>query len=77
MLPDVTIQMRILRDDRTIFTGPLVRAATDGVEDLGRIPYAAEISLRTLSAGSYALQLTATHNATKSSATQRVKFVVE
>jgi VWFA-related protein len=75
--PDVTIQMRILRDDRAIITGPMDSAATDGAEDLRRIPYAAEISLRTLPAGSYALQLTATDNSTKSSATQRVKFVVE
>jgi hypothetical protein len=75
--PDVTIQLRIMRDDRAIFTGPLVRVATDGLDDLSRIPYAAEISLRALPAGSYALLLTATDNATKSSATQRAKFVVE
>lgn len=75
--PDVTIQLRIIRDDRVIFTGPLVRVATDGLDDLTRIPYAAEISLRTLPAGSYALLLTATDNATKSSATQRAKFVIE
>jgi VWFA-related protein len=75
--PDVTIQLRIVRDDQPIFTGPVVKLATEGVDDLNRIPYAAEISLRTLSAGSYVLQLTATDNAAKSSATQRVKFLVE
>jgi len=75
--PDVNVQMRILRDDQAIFTGPVVKLATEGVEDLIRIPYAAEISLRTLASGAYVLQLTATDNATKSSTMQRVKFVVE
>jgi VWFA-related protein len=75
--PDVTVQVRIIRDDQAIFTGPLVKVATEGLEDLSRIPYAAEISLRTLPVGSYALVLTATDNTTKSSATQRAKFVIE
>ncbi len=75
--PDVSIQARIFRDDRAVFTGPLARVATEGVTDFTRVPYGAEISLRTLSPGSYLLQLTATDNATRQSATQFVKFVVE
>jgi VWFA-related protein len=75
--PDVTVQTRIFRDDQPTFTSPLINIPTEGVEDLSRIPYAAEISLRTLARGSYVLQLTATDNTTKSTATQRVKFVVE
>lgn len=75
--PDVTVQLRIIRNDRAVFTGPLVKVATEGLTDLSRIPYAAEVSLRALSPGSYALVLTATDNASKSSATQRAKFVIE
>ena len=75
--PDVTVQTRILRDDQATFTSPLVKLVTEGVDDLSRIPYAAEVSLRTLTTGSYVLQLTATDNTTKASTTQRVKFVVE
>ena len=75
--PDVTVQLRIIRDDRAVFTGPLVKVATEGLTDLSRIPYAAEVSLRALSPGSSALVLTATDNASKSSATQRAKFVIE
>jgi hypothetical protein len=71
------VQLRIFRDNQVIFTGPLVKVATEGIDDPGRIPYAAEISLRTLRAASYALVLTATDNATKASATERAKFVVE
>ncbi|HEV7474686.1 MAG TPA: VWA domain-containing protein [Pyrinomonadaceae bacterium] len=75
--PDVTVQTRILKDDQAVLTSPVVKVATEGVEDLGSIPYAAEVSLRTLTSGSYVLQLTATDNATKSSTIQRVKFIVE
>lgn len=75
--PDVAMQMRIFRDDQVLFTGPVVKAATDGIDDLSRIPYAAEISLRTLKAGAYVLQLTAMDNVAKSTAVQRVKFLVD
>ena len=75
--PDLTVQLHIIRDGQPIFTGPSVRVATEGLDDLNRIPYAAEISLRTLNPGSYALLLTATDNATKASATQHAKFVIE
>jgi hypothetical protein len=75
--PDLTLQASILRDNESLFTSPLVKIATEGVDDLGRIPYAAEISLRTLSPGSYVLQVIATDNLSKTSATQRAKFVVE
>lgn len=75
--PDVGMQMRIFRDDQVIFTGPVVKAGTDGIDDLFRIPYAAEISLRTLKAGAYVLQLTASDNVAKSTAVQRVKFLVD
>jgi hypothetical protein len=75
--PDVSVQTRILRDDQAVFTSPVIKVATEGVEDLNHIPYAAEISLRTLASGSYVLQLTATDNGGKSSTTQRVKFIVD
>jgi VWFA-related protein len=75
--PDLTLQASILRDNQSLFTSPLVKIATEGVDDLDRIPYAAEISLRTLSPGSYVLQVIATDNLSKTSATQRAKFVVE
>jgi hypothetical protein len=75
--PDVTVQMQISRDDKIIATGPLVRVATAGIEDLARMPYGAEVSLRTLSPGSYILRLVATDNLAKSKATQQVRFVIE
>jgi len=75
--PDVTVQMQISRDDKVIATGPLVKVATDGVDDLTRIPYAAEVSLRMLSPGVYILRLTASDNVAKSQAAQQVRFVIE
>ncbi|HSS21079.1 MAG TPA: VWA domain-containing protein [Pyrinomonadaceae bacterium] len=75
--PDISLQTIIFHDDQPIITGPLVKAATEGIDDLTRIPFAAEISLRTLRPGPYVLQLTATDNVAKSSTVQRVKFLVE
>ena len=75
--PKVTIQVRIVRSDQVIFTSPLVSVATEGLDDLSRIPYAAEISLRTLPSGRYALVVTTTDTVTKQTATQRAKFLLE
>jgi hypothetical protein len=76
-MPDLSVQMRVLRDDQPISTSPQMKIATEGLEDLARIPYAAELSLRTLNPGRYALTVTVTDNGAKSSATQSVKFLVE
>jgi VWFA-related protein len=75
--PEVTIQMRLMRDDKAVFTGPLVKVGTEGLDDLARLPYAAELLLRTLPSGRYALLVTATDAVTKASAMQRVKFSIE
>jgi VWFA-related protein len=75
--PDVSLQTQIFRDGRAIFTGPEVKPIVEGSDDLARLPYAAEISLRTLQPGAYVLQLTATDHLAKSVATQRVRFIVE
>ncbi|HEY6120208.1 MAG TPA: VWA domain-containing protein [Pyrinomonadaceae bacterium] len=76
-MPDLNVQMRVRRDDQPILMSPQMKIATDGVDDLGRIPYAAELSLRTLVPGRYTLQVIVTDNDAKSNATQSVKFLVE
>jgi VWFA-related protein len=76
-MPDLSVQMRVLRDDQPISTSPQMKIATEGLEDLARIPYAAELSLRTLNPGRYALIVTVTDNGAKSNATQSIKFLVE
>lgn len=74
---DATIQLQVLRDNQPVITPPSRRIDTKGVPDPSRIPYAADITLATLTPGRYTLQVTATDNAAKKSSTQRVNFTVE
>lgn len=74
---DVVLQVQIFRDDQPVMTTPLRKIGTEGVEDLARIPYAAEVPLDSLPAGRYVLQVTAIDRAAKASASQRVNFSIE
>jgi hypothetical protein len=75
--PDVALQIQVFRDDQPVFTAPLVKVATEGVPDLSRIPYAAELALASFPSGRYVLQVTAIDRTAKTTATQRTSFVVE
>jgi VWFA-related protein len=75
--PDITVQLRVMRDDKVLSTSPQIKVPTDGIEDLSRMPYAGELALRLLPPGRYLLSAIATDNASKSSYTQSVKFVVD
>lgn len=75
--PDVALQVHVLRDGQPVMTKPYSTVNTEGVSDLARIPYAAEIPLDGLPTGQYALQVTAIDRATGRSASQRVDFTVE
>lgn len=75
--PDVAIQIQIMRDDQPILTTALRKITTEGVADITRLPYAAEIPLDTMLAGRYVLQVTAIDRLAKTSASQRVNFEIE
>ncbi len=75
--PDVALQLQIFRDDQPVVTTPLRKVATEGLPNFTTLPYAAEISLQDLPTGRYILQATAIDRTAKTSATQRVKFIVE
>lgn len=74
---DVVLQVQVFRDDQPVLTTPLRKIGTEGVEDMTRIPYAAEVPLDSLPAGRYVLQVTAIDRAAKASASQRVNFSIE
>ncbi|HEX8161852.1 MAG TPA: VWA domain-containing protein [Pyrinomonadaceae bacterium] len=74
--PDVALQVRVLRGGQPILTKTTSKVSTEGVSDLARIPYAAEIQLDDLPAGRYLLLVTATDRASRSVATQRVDFEI-
>jgi hypothetical protein len=75
--PDIALQVQVFRDDQPVITSPLSKLGTEGMTDFTSLPYAAELSLAGLASGSYALQITAIDRVSKTTATQRAKFMVE
>ena len=74
--PDAAAQVQIVRDGQPVMTTALRRINPEGIADLARLPYAAEIPLQELPAGRYVLSVTVVDKITKRSATQRTKFEV-
>jgi hypothetical protein len=75
--PDVSIQLRILRDGQLVQTLPASKLPVEGAKDPARLSVSGEIALERLSAGRYALQVSATDKRTGASVTQQTDFVVE
>jgi hypothetical protein len=75
--PDIAVQLQIVRDEQPVTTTPLKKISVDGLSDLTRIPYAAEISLAGLPAGHYILQVTVVDRVGKKSATQQNRFEID
>lgn len=75
--PDVALQVQVVRDDQPVITSPLRKVSVDEVEDLSRIPFAAELSLAGLPAGRYVLQITVVDRVSKQSATQQTRFEIQ
>lgn len=74
--PDVAVQVQIVRDEQPVTTTPLKKISVDGLPDLTRIPYAAEVSLRGLPAGRYLLQVTIVDRVAKTSASEQCRFEI-
>jgi hypothetical protein len=75
--PDVAIQIQIMRDDQPVMTTTQRKVSTEGLTDLARLPYAADIPLDTMRPGHYLLQVTVIDRNAKTSASQQVGFEVE
>ncbi len=74
--PDSAVQVQIVRDAQPVLTTALRRISSEGIADLARLPYAAEVPLMDLATGRYLLSVTVVDRITKSSFTQRTKFEV-
>lgn len=72
--PDIAVQVQVVRDDQPVVTTSLRKIHSDGVIDLQRIPYAAEVSLEDLLPGRYVLQVSVIDRVAKTSATQQTHF---
>ena len=75
--PDLAVQIQVFRDDQPVITIPLHKIPTQGLPDLQRIPYAADIRLENLQPGVYMLHVTVIDRLAKSSFSQRLNFEVE
>jgi hypothetical protein len=72
--PDVAVQVQVIRDDQPVVTTALRKLVTEGIPDVRRIPYAAEIPLSGLQAGRYVLQLTFIDRVSKQSTSRQTHF---
>ncbi len=75
--PDLMGQIQVIRDGRTVISSPQRKVATEGMDDLGRIPFGGDLALNTLPAGNYTLLITIMDRGSQVSASQRVGFEVQ
>jgi len=74
--PDVAVQVQVIRDDQPVVTTAVRKIGTDGVEDLTRLPYAAELAMSGLLPGRYVLRVSVIDRVAKQSTTQQTHFDV-
>jgi len=74
--PDVAVQVQVIRDDQPVITTTLRKISTDGVLDLARLPYAAEIPLNELLPGRYLLQVSLIDRVSKQGTSRQTHFDV-
>ena len=74
--PDVAVQVQIIRDDQPVLTTALRKITAEGVADLARLPYAAEIPMSDMLPGRYVLQVSVIDRVAKQSTTRQTHFDV-
>jgi len=75
--PDVAVQVQVIRDDQPVITTALRKVNTEGVLDLVRLPYAAEIPLSGLKPGRYVLKVALIDRVSKQSTSRETHFDVD
>ncbi|HSL53868.1 MAG TPA: VWA domain-containing protein [Pyrinomonadaceae bacterium] len=74
--PDVAVQVQVVRDNQPVLTTALRKINTEGITDLARLPYAAEIPLNELLPGRYMLHVTLIDRVSKQSTSRQTHFDV-
>ena len=74
--PDAAVQVQVVRDNQPVITTALRKINTEGVLDLTRLPYAAEIPLNELVPGRYRLRVTVIDRVAKQSTSRQTHFDV-
>jgi hypothetical protein len=75
--PDLAVQVQVFRDSQPVLTMAARKIQTEGIADLSRVPYAADLTLEDLQPGRYVLQVTVIDRINKATATQRFSFQVD
>lgn len=75
--PDLEAQIQITHGPETIVNSPARKITLEANGDPARIPYGADIGLKTLPAGRYLLKVTITDRNSNASASQQVAFDIE
>jgi VWFA-related protein len=75
--PNLTVQVQVLRDGRSLVTTPQRPLRTEGMSDLDRIPYGGDVALNSLTAGRYELRVTVTDVLANAATTLTSDFEVE
>lgn len=75
--PNLEAQIRITRDGQQIVASPLRKIVPEPGVDLARIPYGADIGLKSLPAGRYLLQVTINDRNANTTASQQIFFDIE
>jgi VWFA-related protein len=76
-VPDLAVQVQVFRDDQPVITSPTRKIDIEGVQDLSRVPYGANIPLEGLQSGSYELRVVVIDRIAKTTAAENFKFQVD
>ena len=74
---DLSVTLRVLRDNKAVVSSPARKLAPEAGADLARIPVTGAISLGQLPAGSYELEVSITDNVARANAVERVVFEIK
>ncbi|HKO43708.1 MAG TPA: VWA domain-containing protein [Pyrinomonadaceae bacterium] len=75
--PDLEAQIKIIRNGQAVVTSPVLKVPVDGTTDAARVSYGANVGLRQLPPGRYALEVAITDKLAKTTAMQQASFDIE
>ena len=75
--PDIAVQIQVVRSDQPVITTSLRSVSTEGIPDVKKLPYAADLSLKELPPGRYLLKVTMMDRNSKSVASESTRFEIE
>ncbi|HEX6718826.1 MAG TPA: VWA domain-containing protein, partial [Pyrinomonadaceae bacterium] len=75
--PDIAVQIQVVRSDQPVLTTSLRSVSAEGIPDVKKLPYAADLSLKQLPPGRYLLKVTAMDRNSKSVASESTRFEIE